>query len=194
MKHRFLSLLCCATALISPSLQADDGVITVTTQATIDIPISYHMVAGVDPDARYIQIEDQSQWKISESDVYTAMTWSPGQFVLITPNRRWFSEYDYFLTNQVTGTYVSANLLRGPLHDSPYAHHISGTDCNKRGKKVIMLDNKTYWSVSSDDHYVVDGWEINDMVIIGTNDTWFTSYDTILIDVETNTHVKARRM
>jgi len=194
MKNGIFALLCCASSLIGPNLQANDGVYTVTAQTLIDVPIFYHFVAALNPHDRYIQLEDESRWKIPESDVYSLHRWSVGQFVIVTPNCRWFSDYNYYLTNQTNGAYVSANLLRGPLHTSPYAHHISGMDQNTRGKKAIMLDGKTCWNISDEFHYVVDGWQVDDMVIIGTNDAWFTHFDTILINVETNSFAKARRM
>lgn len=194
MKLRIFSLLFCATILSNPTLLADDGIYTFSTQTYVDVPIHYHFVTAINPYDRYIELEDESRWKIPEYDVYGLQRWSLGQFVVVTPNCRWFSDYNYYLTNQANGAYLSANLLRGPLHTSKLAHHISGMEQNTRGRKTIILDGKTCWAISEEHHYIADGWQINDTIIIGQNDSWLSRYDTILINVETNSFAKARKI
>jgi hypothetical protein len=193
MKKRIFALLFCTAAFLSPAIRANDGLITVSTQTVIDIPLSKQVFSGVNPNERYVQLGDESRWKIPEEDLYVLRRWAPGQFVVITPDSGWFSDYNYHLTNQSRGEYVRANLLRGPTHTSGFSHHISGMDQNNK-KKSIMLDKKTCWSISEEHFHVIKGWEVGDAIIVGVNNAWFTNYDTILINVETNTFAKARRI
>jgi hypothetical protein len=193
MKRIFLSLTG-ALSLLTGSLAAVDYVYAVPAPFVgYEVPIFYHIVGNVFPVDGMVQIEDESQWLVSESDMRELLSWRQGDFVVITPNRSWWSnDYNYCMTNQATRTYVRVNLINGPRHAS--AHHITGMDLNSAYKRSIFVDGKLYWAISEEDFDTVDGWEVGDTIIVGTNDAWFTNYDTILIDVETNTYAKARRM
>jgi len=194
MPKKFLPSIISSLFLLTSTVTADDGTHALPVQHIVDVPLFYHLATNIFPNERIVQLEDESRWKVAESDMRDLVfSWREGDFLVITRNRQWFTDYTYCLTSQANRTTVRANLLSGPLHSSPYTHHITGMDQNTPNKKVFYLDGKTSWSVSSDDFGTADEWQVNDTVIILENDSWFTSYDVILLCVETNTTAKARR-
>lgn len=182
--------------MLTASLSATDGTYSIPVQTSIDVPLFYHVATHIFPNERMVQLEDESRWKIAESDMRDVVfTWREGDFLVITPNRRWFSnDYSHLITDQASGTCAQVNIISGPLHNSPYTHHISAMDANTPYKKIIFLDGVTSWGVASDDFRIVDNWQVNDTIIILANDRWYSSYDTYFLDVETNTTAKVRRM
>jgi hypothetical protein len=195
MLKTFLPSIASSLFLLTSSVAANDGTHTLPVQYVTDVPLFYHLATNIFPNERIVQLEDESRWKVAESDMRDLVfSWREGDFMVVTRNRQWFTDYTYCLTNQANRTSVRANLISGPLHSSPYTHHITGMDQNTPSKKVFYLDGLTSWSISSDDFRIADDWQINDTIIILSNDSWFTSYDVVLLCVETNTSAKARRM
>ncbi len=135
-----------------------------------------------------VEIEDGSQWKISANDAYKVLYWHSGDPVKIIPNTSYFSHFNYYVVNQITGDYARANLFLGPIALGPYTHWIVAMD---RTNRQLFLENGTSWYVSSSDDYIFGDWEINDTVIIGANPTWFTYYDSILINVNMNNFARS---
>ncbi|MBS3904882.1 MAG: hypothetical protein KGZ39_06115 [Simkania sp.] len=195
MNSRFFSSVAGVLSLVAGTLSAGDYMYPVPIQySSMEIPFFYNVASFISPYERIVQLADESRWKIAESDVRDVLSWRQGDFVVLSPNNQWFSDYPYCLTNQSNRSTVRVNPLSGPLYDSPYTHHISGLDHNTPSKKIVYLDATSCWVISEEDYSIINNWEVNDTIIIGVNDSWFTRYDTILIDVETNTCVKARRM
>jgi hypothetical protein len=151
---------------------------------------STHWINTISAYGDTIEIEDGSWWKISSSDSYTALSWRPGDQVSITPNSGWFSSYTYCLTNRNTGSYVKANLNVGPVAYGANSHWINSIDYLTGH---VFLENGTCWCISNNDSYIFREWAPNDCIIIGLNDSWFTSYDHILINVNMNTFLRAKQ-
>ncbi len=196
MSRHLFSAIAGTLALISAPLCASDDTYIVPVQyPAVEIPITYHVAQVLNPSERFVEFEDKSRWKVAEEDVYTLLSWRHGDFVIMTPNRAWFSHFPYRLTNLTNRSSICVNPLSGPLHSSPFTHHISGLDQNNIGTRAVYLDGRTCWAIHGDDFHIVDGWETGDTVIIGCNDAWLAwGYDVILLDVETNTSARARKI
>lgn len=150
---------------------------------------SYHRITTMSVYGDSVEIEDGSWWKIASNDSSTVFSWRQGDSVVITPNNSFFSSYNYYITNEQTRTYVKANLNVGPIAFGQYSHWITSVD--PVGGHVY-LENNSCWCISNGDAHVFRDWAPNDAIIIGINDSWFSSYDHILINVNMNTYVRAK--
>lgn len=153
-------------------------------------PVTYawncHTVAGYDN--RYLSTEDGSKWEFSPSDGYTVRWWALGDVIVVSPNYSWFSSFDYYITNQNRGTYVTANLFDGPVAFGPFSHWIVNVDPIAGH---VYLENQMIYCVNPSDMSVMKNWKPNDHIIFGVHNSWFSSYDTILINVNMDDHVRA---
>lgn len=131
-----------------------------------------------------IELMDGSIWSVSPSEAHKTINWFPSDLVVVSPNSTWFSPYSFRLTNQQTGESAAANLYLGPidpLYNSTYTHWIIGIDYYYN---YVYLEDGSRWSMSSIDSSVIDQWMINDVVIIGINTGFLSSYNpNILINV-----------
>lgn len=128
-----------------------------------------------------IELIDGSIWKVAPSDVYTVLTWYASDLLIITPNDSWFSAYQFKITNQATGQAVQTNLYLGPLYNGIYTHWIIAIDYMW---DRVYLEDGSVWSMSPFDSSIVSQWKVNDTVIIGVNDGFFsTTRPNILINV-----------
>ena len=155
-------------------------------------PYGMHFTQEMDACGNIFTLEDGSEWKVAECDCDTLYLWDlsyKSQAVTITPN--YFSSfYDYYITNQQTGSYVRANLLGAPLRESPNALTIRGFDRNGRKAKAIFLSNRTFWKVHPSDLPLTCNWYEDDLVILGMNNDWLSIYTHILINIHTNSFVR----
>lgn len=149
----------------------------------------HQLVNFVDHD-KTIEIEDGSCWEISESDADILRNWTREDFLIITPSYSWFSSYDYFITNKTSGTSVKANISHVPAAFGPYSHWIA--DIDYFGGH-IQLENQTTWCVDPQDSSLIKNWAVNDHIIIGLYDSWFSSNDHILINANADEHIRARQ-
>jgi hypothetical protein len=131
-----------------------------------------------------MELMDGSIWAINPNDAYKTMDWYTTDLVVITLNHKWFSSYDFRITNQTTGSSVQADLYLGPFdpaYGSPYTHWILGVDYYYN---EVYLEDGSVWSMSGFDRSIVDNWIAGDTVIIGVNDGWLAgSNPNILINV-----------
>lgn len=128
-----------------------------------------------------ISLEDGSLWVVPPSDVYITLSWLPSDLLVITPNHSWFSAYNFKITNQNTGEAVLANLNLGPLYNGLYTRWIVAIDYYYNS---VYLNDGSVWNMSSFDSDVVSKWLVNDTMIIGVNDGFFSySNPNILINV-----------
>ncbi|MCX6989461.1 MAG: hypothetical protein NTX49_00090, partial [Chlamydiae bacterium] len=71
-----------------------------------------------------------------------------------------------------------------------YTHWIIGMDYTSGH---VYLENGSTWTISTNDLFIFNDWAINDTIILGSNDSWFSSYDSLLINVNMNNYVRARK-
>jgi hypothetical protein len=143
----------------------------------------------MDYDRNILELEDGSQWKVADGDYLELLSWGNGDIVEISPHY-FSSSYSYYITNRDTGSYVRGNLVNAPLRESPYAVTITGT----KYRHFFSLSNGSSWKISSSDLYLVHNWYVDDLVIIGNNSEWFSSYTHILINIHTNTFVRVQKI
>lgn len=128
-----------------------------------------------------IEFADGSVWIVNARDAYKTANWLLSDLIVVTPNRSWFSSYNFRLTNQDTGVSVQANLSLGPIYNSSCTHWIIAIDYYNH---IIYLEDGSTWSMSYCDDSTIKKWVINDTVIIGINDGWQSySKPNILINV-----------
>ena len=160
------------------------------TLASIPLPINCHFLVGIADNSRSVELEDGSHWEICPSDAYVLRGWRREDSIVITPNYNWFASYGYHITNKTANSYVRANMYVGPLAFGPYSHWI--VDVDYFGGKVY-LENQTVWSVSSQDMHILKDWAVNDHIIFGLYDSWFSHFDHILINVNMDDHLRVRQ-
>jgi hypothetical protein len=194
MNRRFFQALFSAIVLCSSLMLPD------TAQACLwSGPLSkesacvYHFATNIDPYNRILVLEDGSEWKVSSYDDYFWMYWHLGDNIIVTPNY-FYSDYTYYMTNQETGEYVRANLVTAPIRGGPYTAMITGFSCNRNRPSSIYLNNGTCWAVSEKDLSHIQNWQIEDLVIMGKNNEWFSYNTHIIINIHTNTFVRVRKL
>jgi hypothetical protein len=125
-----------------------------------------------------VELEDGSIWTINPWDVNKTANWLDTDVLVISPNHTWFSSYPFRITNQNTGKSIQVNLTLGPIYNGPSTHWIVDIDYLNG---FVFLEDHTVWEMSPFD---IEQWVINDTVIIGINDAWFSfSQPNILINV-----------
>jgi hypothetical protein len=153
-------------------------------------PINCHWLISISDTGRSIEIEDGSHWEVSPYDAYILSTWRREDSLVITPNYTWFGTYDYFITNKNNGTSVKADLYVGPIAFGQFSHWIINIDYLGGH---ILLENNMLWCVDPQDAHDLRNWALNDTVILGVNNSWFSSYDHILINVNNDDHVRVKQ-
>lgn len=152
-------------------------------------PGVYHSPYSISYLGDYVVLEDGSGWTISTGDSYKTMNWLSSDLVVITPNQSWFSSYMFRMTNQNTGVSVKCNLTLGPIYNGIYTHWIVGINYFTQD---VYLENGSIWNVSGFDSSIFSKWLLNDTIILGVNDGFFSSSRPyVLINVNTLTHVRA---
>jgi len=135
-----------------------------------------------------VTLEDGSVWQVKNGDKSKTIDWLPCDDVYILPNHSWFSSYYYRLYNRNTNTSVEVNLLLGPIPNGHNTHWVIAIDYFNQ---ELFLEDGSVWRVGSSDKSVMKKWLINDTVMIGINDSWFSSKPNILINVNMLTYVTA---
>jgi len=152
--------------------------------------VTTHWVNTIAVDGDSIEMEDGSWWKISTSDSYKVLGWRINDPLVVTPYNTWLSSTSYTITNKNTGSKVKAKLSVGPITYGPNSHWVTSFD---PFSGYVCLENNSCWMISSSDLNLLREWALNDTIIMGVNDQWFSSYDFILINVNMNHFVRAKR-
>lgn len=163
---------------------------TLAAYGAYAFPINCHWLTSIADSSRSFELEDGSHWEVSPSDTYILRNWRREDSLIITPNSSWLSQYDYYVTNKSNNTYVKANLFVGPMAYGPYSHWI--VDIDYFGGHVY-LENQMVWCVSPQDNYLLKDWAVNDHIIFGLYDSWFSPFDHILINVNMDNHVHVKQ-
>jgi hypothetical protein len=141
---------------------------------------AFHRPIAVTPLGDEVTLEDGSVWKIKYDHRYKTLDWLAGDNILVLPNHAWFSSYYYRLVNQNTGADVETNLFLGPIYNGVYTHWIVAIDYFNN---EICLEDGSTWKIAGGDYGRLKKWLVNDTIIIGINDSWFSSKPNILINV-----------
>lgn len=147
----------------------------------------YHWVNEIIDFGNFIELEDGSRWTVAPTSVYKAVHWGAYDHMVITPNHHWLPSCAYCITNPATGSYVEADLYLHPIPFGPYTHWVVALD---KYAGHVFLEDGSSWKVSYDDRSLFEKWEINNFIIIGENNSWFSSYEHILINVNAKHHIR----
>lgn len=164
--------------------------------STVNFPVLCHWISWRSDDRQRIKIEDGSTWEIAESDVATINSWSNDDALFITPNTSWWflTKKKYYITRELDGSYVQANLIDGPVVYGPYSHWVIGLDVTQG---QIFLENQSVWCVDPNDLYILTDrvnktdWAEKDHIIM-IEDKRAKDYKYVFINVNMNckVHVK----
>jgi len=154
-------------------------------------PESFHWILEPSILGDIIKLEDGSQWSVKPEDRKSLYDWILSEPVIITQNPSWFSKYNYRIVNRDTGASIAIDMSLGPLLGGEYTHWITAIDRNRR---EIQLEDGSIWVVSQLDTYVLGDWLLNNTIMIGANSGWLSSYEFILINVETYKYVRATQL
>ncbi len=206
MRHCFKALTA-LTLLTGSSLVADPIPFYIYSLGPVaaQVRLQDHIVVYMD--GPIIELEDGSRVTVASSDMYKLWKWFPSDIIRLEPtfkdvgprflliNERIIAEVNSLWTP--SEAVLGVDFVRGPLHAGSFTHHITGLDVNMPGRKAVYLDNCSLWEIDERDHSIVMSWKIGHTVILGTNPVFWGSWrpsNTILIDVESNTYVRARQL
>jgi len=146
---------------------------------------AFHRPIAVTYTGDRVTLEDGTVWQVRIKDRSKTLDWLIGDSLIILPNHSWFSSYHYVLLNQNTGKEVKVNMLLGPIYNGVHTHWVVAIDYYN---KEVCLEDGSVWRISSS---ILNKWLVNDTVVIGVNDAWFSSNPNILINVNMLNYVTA---
>ncbi len=146
---------------------------------TIYYPEGTHLMQKLSISGDEVETEDGAVWKISRYDAYKTFSWAANDPLIITQNHRWFSKYNYRIINQVTGESLESNLSLGPYINGTYTNYVTGLD---HFYGYVFLSNGTRFRVSTNDLDILDTWNLDDPIIIGSNSGYDSSCSFLLIN------------
>lgn len=172
------------------ALKAAKGQVTIVYEYAPDV----HYANTVGVHGEIVELEDGSTFVVRQRDHWRVSRWIAGDIVYVLPNHGYFfglfnSGYDLCLYNPYTDEKVDVNLSAGPWiygSNSTWVVHIDEYN------GLIGLEDGTFVTIHPSDRYLLSNWEINDHLIIGTNDGGGRhTYPYVLIDVATLAPVRA---
>jgi hypothetical protein len=173
--------------------------ITYQTQPSVVVQNAYAVAAYpmIDPRVHHLDsyslcdntivLHDGSLWKVNSWDMYKVLNWASNDVLSLSCTESFFGE-KYILTNPVTGQSIHIDLLDGPVLFGPNSHWVVAID---HSLKRVYLENGSFWDVRFLDQNMLYQWAINDTVIVGDTNGWWS--DSVLINVNMNQHVYAGR-
>ena len=144
-----------------------------------------YYIKSIGADGSSIAMTDETVWAIADSSAYIAARWIENTPIVITPSK-WYSKYDYYITNKLTNESVTAKLSQGPF--VKYSVFIQEIDWNNG---FVYLTNGTRWNVSIDE--TLRYWQPGQAILIGENTGW-SGKNFILININENNYVTANRL
>jgi hypothetical protein len=141
-------------------------------------PIYYVKNTGVDGET--LTMNDETVWVIAGTSMYTVASWGPNSPIVISPSR-WYSQYEYYITNIFTNETVTAKLSQGPFVE--YSILIQQIDWNSG---LVYLSNGTRWAIHPDSR--MWPWQAGQAVLIGES-SGPTGY--ILLNINENVYLEA---
>lgn len=160
------------------------------------MPHQVHVMVGRAIDGSSLEIEDGSVFSVVHGQEYILLNWASSDPITISINQSLFGSGKYCITNKMTGSYLNVDLKLGPLINNGYTKRIIGIDYYYG--ELLLEDGggrRSSWLVDEADLYLIRDFVINQAIIVGENtgrSSWFSSSDSILINVERNRSVRAR--
>lgn len=196
MIHRLFLLIssCCFTLCAQHPETEGRCSYLFDTYPSFYLPPSAHWLAGVSVLGDSLELNDGSIWKVSRYDEYKVLGWRSNDPLIITQNHRWFSNYQYRIINQATGSTLETNLFLGPLQYGEHTFYVHGIDyCQGSLILTNAFGDMSYWEISDFDLDPFQDWSPSDPVIIGQNSGWDAERNALLINVAIDNFVRARQ-
>ena len=143
-------------------------------------PTYYIKSTGVDGET--LTMNDETVWAIASNSASTVASWAPNSPIVITPSK-WYSQYDFYITNALTHESATAKLSQGPF--VKYAIFIQQIDWNSG---FVYLTNGTRWTFSPSCR--IRPWQAGQAVLIGLNTGW-ASNGYILVNINEDNYLEA---
>lgn len=163
-------------------------------------PYIYHWIDSF-PQGNIIKVEDGSEWIFNKDQAHIVRDWRSGDAVVVMPKggSLWGTNYAYTVTNKDLGTSVDVNIFLGPIAFGAYSTWLIGIDMNLG--QIYLLNGqgeRTVWEVAFEDLFLIrEHWATNDTLFIGENGSWlwwFSSYNSIIVNVNMNHYVRVRQV
>lgn len=153
----------------------------------------YQSPKVVSPLGDTVELIDGSIWNVCSNHRYKTFDWLTTDQIIIKPNHNWFSVYHYTLTNLNTKANVSVNLSVPPHYNGVHTHWIAAIDHVNR---QVCLEDGTVWTMRKSDRSALNKWAVNDTLIMGVNNGYFSSkaHPNILINVNVLNHSRGAVM
>jgi hypothetical protein len=152
-------------------------------KSTYNNPFYYVKCVGADGET--LITTDETVWQIAPSSTNIILGWPENSTITISPSK-WYSKYDYYLTNSATQECACAKLSQGPFLQ--YAIFVSQI---YHYTHSLTLSNGTVWLIAGDPNF--DSWQVGQAVLLGVNDTWF-GRPNMIININENNYVTATRI
>lgn len=157
------------------------------TPATSHWLNAIHFSPPENPSDSFIQLEDESVWRFSSYDNSKVARWQRYDPIAITQNTRFFGVHTYKLVNK-DGSSVEVSLHLGPKNGGDFSRYITSIDFHKG---IVFLNDNTYWEICPADTSVFRDWALYDTIITGFNSGGSSSHESLLINVNMNTHLRS---
>lgn len=144
-------------------------------------PGAFHLIESITTDGNEVHLLDGSCWGVESEEWDQVKKWTENHRLTITPNRSPFSKYPYRMVNVTTGVSARVNLKLPPVYNGKYTHWIVKID---HAQRTVILEDGSYWSISSLSGEQLNTWMLNDTIFIGINTGWLAgSFPNLLINV-----------
>ncbi len=179
MKHAFLIVMLLLGSIASAS------------EAVSSYIGTYHPIIAIAPKGDHVTLENESQWEFEPQAWGSVREWRNDDLLLITPNTSWFAwsepTYIYCLKNDRTQEIFPVNnSVPPPLHNSNLLFITQMTS------SLIKLKDNSTWRIKKADRQKMMSWQVGDILMVGSNNTWFMdSIPNILINMTNLDHVRA---
>jgi|GEM_PF-6295640 len=157
-------------------------------------PPGYHSLLSRAINAESFKTEDDSTWYVAPSSQATVAWWVTGDPIVLYP-RGWtwcWDNYKFYFFNTRTQTSAEVYLFDGPLNRGYYTKEIVSIDLTYG---TIRLTDDTYWEVEN--AFVLTTshkeWYGGQAIIVGLNNSKYSVFDRILLNVERGIYVPARQ-
>lgn len=91
-------------------------------------PYALHKPVHTSPKGDLITLEDGSVWKVRYEHNYLVQNWLGSDYIVLIPNRTWFTYYPYKLLNLITEDRVDVTMLVTPHYNGRNTHRIVAID------------------------------------------------------------------
>lgn len=151
---------------------------------------SNHFYVGTTLFGDQIVIEDGSYWMTKPDDRYKLQNWDPNDPLMLMQNKSnwWFSSkpnFPFVIYNERTCETIEVENSAAPIWDSFYTHYIVEIYKPLSGEGTLKLNDGSVWVLpdTTRDRECWTLWLPNHTIIIGTNNSYWTSLLDILINI-----------